>query len=202
MAYLASIFIGYLLGCSNMALYISRAKGVDLRSGGSRNLGASNAVAMMGWSAGIITAIHDISKAVLAVFLARLLFPENAYTGVAAGVASVLGHIYPFYLKFHGGKGFAPYVGLLLALNWKFGLIIMVVVALITIVTDFIVAGTTVTVITAPVFFGVTVGLIPALIVSLASLALLWKHRENYVRMYKGTELGYRGGRHGFFGWR
>lgn len=202
MAYLAAILIGYFLGCSNMALYISRSKGVDLRSGGSKNLGASNAVAMMGWGAGIITAVHDISKAVLAVYLLRFLFPEAAHVGVIAGVASVFGHIYPFYLKFRGGKGFASYVGLLLALNWKFGLIMMVIVALITLITDFIVLGTTVTVVASPVFLGLTAGLAPALVLAAVSLVIICKHRENYVRMYKGTELGYRGKRHGFFGWR
>ena len=202
MAYLAAILAGYLLGCSNMALYISRSKGVDLRSGGSKNLGASNAVTMMGWSAGILTGVHDIGKTVLAVFLVRFLFPELAYVGEVAGVASVFGHIFPFYLKFHGGKGFACYVGLLLALNWKFGLIMMVVVAIITLVTDFIVLGTTMTVLVSPVFMGLTVGIAAALILALASAVILWKHRENYVRMYKGTELGLRGKRHGFFGWR
>ena len=199
MAYLAAILAGYLLGCSNMALYISRSRGVDLRSGGSKNLGASNAVSMMGWGAGILTGVHDIGKTVLAVFLFRFLFPDLAYIGVVAGVASVFGHIFPFYLKFHGGKGFACYVGLLLALNWKFGLIMMVIIAILTLVTDFIVVGTTVTVVTAPVFLGLTVSITVALIIAAASVVILWKHRENYVRMYNGTELGYRRGRHGLF---
>ena len=199
MAYLAAVFIGYLLGCSNMALYISRSKGVDLRSGGSKNLGASNAVTMMGWSAGILTALHDMGKTVLALFLAKFLFPGAAYIGVAAGVASVFGHIFPFYLKFRGGKGFACYVGLLLALNWKFGLIMMVVVAIATLVTDFIVVGTTVTVAASPVFLGLTMGWVTALILAVASVVILWKHRENYIRMYNGTELGLSNKRHGLF---
>ena len=199
MAYLAAVFIGYLLGCSNMALYISRSKGVDLRSGGSKNLGASNAVTMMGWSAGILTALHDMGKTVLALFLGKFLFPGAAYIGVAAGVASVFGHIFPFYLKFRGGKGFACYVGLLLALNWKFGLIMMVVVAIATLVTDFIVVGTTVTVVSSPVFLGLTMGWVTALILAVASVVILWKHRENYIRMYNGTELGLSKKRHGLF---
>ena len=199
MAYLAAVFIGYLLGCSNMALYVSRSKGVDLRSGGSQNLGASNVVSMMGWGAGILTAVHDIGKTVLSVFLARFLFPDLAYIGIAAGVASIFGHIFPFYLKFRGGKGFASYVGLLLVLNWKFGLVMMVVIAILTLVTDFIVVGTTVTVIASPVFLGLTMSVIPALIIAAASVVILWKHRENYVRMYNGTELGLSKKRHGLF---
>ena len=64
MKYFAVILMGYLLGCSNMALYLSKWKKVDLRAGGSGNLGASNAVILMGWKAGVLTALHDIGKAV------------------------------------------------------------------------------------------------------------------------------------------
>ena len=199
MAYLAAILGGYLMGCSNMALYISRAKGVDLRSGGSGNLGASNTVTMIGWGAGIFTALHDIAKAVLALFLAQFLFPDVAYIGVTAGVASIFGHIYPFYLKFRGGKGFACYVGVLLALDWKFGLIMMVVIAILTLVTDFIVMGTTATILAAPVYVGLTIGPVPALILASASVVMLWKHKENYIRMYTGDELGLSKKRHGLF---
>ena len=63
MGYLFAAFGGYLMGCSNMALYLSKLKKVDLRSAGSGNLGASNAVILMGWGAGVLTAIHDIGKA-------------------------------------------------------------------------------------------------------------------------------------------
>ena len=97
MAYLVVIAAAYLLGCSNLALYISKIKKVDIRTGGSGNLGASNATAMLGWRAGIAVALHDIGKSALAVMLARMVFPEVPYIGAVAGVASVLGHIFPFY---------------------------------------------------------------------------------------------------------
>ena len=111
MEYLLTILGGYLLGCSNMALYLSVIKKVDIRAGGSGNLGASNAVILMGWGAGVLTAVHDIGKAILAVIAARMIFPELEHIGAVAGVSCVLGHIYPFYLKFKGGKGFASYLG-------------------------------------------------------------------------------------------
>lgn len=72
---------------------------------------------LMGWKAGIIVGAHDIGNPALAVILARVLFPELEYAAAAAGVASVLGHIFPFYLKFKGGKGFTSYLGMTLALN-------------------------------------------------------------------------------------
>ena len=62
--YIVTVLGAYLIGCSNMALYLSRRKGVDLRAGGSKNLGASNAFALMGWKAGVLVAVHDIGKAV------------------------------------------------------------------------------------------------------------------------------------------
>ena len=71
--YALIVSLAYLLGCSNMALYVSKLKGVDMRASGSKNLGASNAMVLMGWRFGVLVGIHDIGKAVLAVALARYL---------------------------------------------------------------------------------------------------------------------------------
>ena len=79
--YIVTILGAYLIGCSNMALYLSRWKGVNLRAGGSKNLGASNAFALMGWKAGLLVAVHDIGKAVLAVELSKWIFPAVPLLG-------------------------------------------------------------------------------------------------------------------------
>lgn len=193
MGYFLAIIGGYLMGCSNMALYLSKLKKVDIRAGGSGNLGASNAVILMGWGAGVLTAVHDIGKSLLAVLLAQMLFPELEHVGAAAGVASVLGHIFPFYLKFRGGKGFASYLGMTIALNWKFSLVVLILVVLVTLITDYIVAATTTTIIIVPVYMGIAAhSWVPALILLVATAVIVFKHRENYVRMYKGTEIGFR----------
>ena len=136
MGYFIVFLLGYVLGCSNLAYYISRAAKKDIRQSGTGNLGASNATVLFGWKAGVAVAVHDAGKALLAVLLAKLLFPNLEYAGAAAGVAAVLGHIYPFYLKFKGGKGTASFVGLTLALNWKLALAILVILVLATIITD------------------------------------------------------------------
>ena len=141
MGYFLVILLGYLMGCSSMAFYLGKWKKKDIRTAGTGNLGASNAAVLYGWSAGLLVALHDIAKAVLAVFLAKWLFPQLEYAGAAAGVASVLGHIFPFYLKFRGGKGLASYFGLTLALNWKLALMVMVLVIAATLITDFISVG-------------------------------------------------------------
>ena len=193
MGYLLTIAGAYLLGCSNMALYIGKGKHIDLRSGGSGNLGASNAVTMIGWGAGFLVALHDIGKAALAVFLAKLCFPALPEIGAVAGTACVLGHIFPFYLKFKGGKGFASFIGMTLILNWKLALVVMALVLLATVITDYIVVGTTLAVLTVPAYQGFAEqSLLPVLILGIATVVILFKHRENFVRIYKGTEIGLR----------
>ena len=190
--YALIVFLSYLLGCSNMAFYLSRLKGVDMRSGGSKNLGASNALVLMGWRYGVLVALHDMGKAALAVALARHFAGELPGITAAAGVACVLGHIFPFYLRFKGGKGFASYLGMTLALNWKFALIVLLIVALVTYISDYIVVGTVTTVILVPAYMGFTGSLLLSAILSLATLAILFKHRENFLRIYQGTEIGLR----------
>lgn len=193
MLYLAIVALGYGIGCSNMALYLSKLKGVDIRQSGTGNLGASNATILLGWKAGILVGAHDIGKAWLAVFLAKLLFPGLAYAGAAAGVACVLGHIFPFFTGFKGGKGFASYLGMTLGLHWKLALVIMVLVVVVTIVTDYIVAGTTLTIVCVPAYLGWEQhSWIVPMILLIATAVVVFKHRVNYVRIFKGTEIGLR----------
>jgi glycerol-3-phosphate acyltransferase PlsY len=193
MQYILVIALSYLLGCSNMTKYIAALKKVDLSAGGSGNPGASNAVILMGWGAGALVAIHDIGKAALAVILARVLFPELPLIGAVAGVAAVLGHIFPFWMKFKGGKGFASYLGMTIALHWKFAIAVLLLVVLVTLITDYIVAATTTTIVLVPIGLGLlTHSLLLPLILLIASLVIAWKHRDNYVRIYNGTEIRFR----------
>ena len=191
MEYLIAAVLGYLLGTSSMALYLSRLQKVNLRAGGSGNLGASNTVQLMGWKAGVLVGLHDIGKAVLAVWLAGKLFGALPYIGAVAGVSCVLGHIFPFYLKFKGGKGFASFFGMTLALNWKLGLVLFFVSIAVTFLTDYIVVGTVTTTVTAPVYLGWSQHdwILPCILL-VASVVIWIKHRENFVRMYHGTEIG------------
>ena len=190
MGYVMAILGAYLLGCSNMAVYLAKRKRVNL-SGGSGNPGKSNATLLMGWRAGAIVGIHDIGKGVLAVLLAELLFPDLACIGAVAGVACVLGHIFPVFMKFRGGKGFASYLGMTLALNWKFALIILAVVVVVTLITDYIVVGTVTTVVSVPVAMGfLRHSVLLVAILCVATAVILYKHRENYVRIWNRTEIG------------
>jgi len=193
MAYLIVCALGYFLGCSNMAVYLAKFKGVDMRAGGSGNPGASNAAILMGWRAGILVGLHDIAKALAAVLIAGALFPEVHGCAEAAGVACVLGHMFPVFLKFRGGKGFASFIGMMLALDWKFALIILAAVVVVTAIFDYLVIGTTLTVVSLPVYMAATgAQWLPVLTVCVAAAAIVYRHRANYVRIYKGTEIGLR----------
>ena len=193
MQYILVAALGYILGCSNMATYLAAMKKVDMSAGGSKNPGASNAVILLGWGAGVLVAVHDIGKSALAVILARVLFPEVEFIGAVAGVASVLGHIFPFWMRFKGGKGFASYLGMTIALNWKFSILVLLLLVVITLITDYIVAATANTIIIVPLWMGIAShSLILAMILLVASVVIAWKHRENFVRICKGTEIRFR----------
>ena len=193
MGYVISILAGYLLGSSSMAYYISRYQKKDIRTGGSGNLGASNATVLLGWKAGIAVALHDIGKAAIAVILAQTWFPGLEYAGAVAGVAAVIGHIFPFYLNFKGGKGLASFWGMTLALNWKLGLAAALVIFLATVITDFISIGAFSAMALVPVgFLLMTRDASLALIIAVASLVMLLRHRENVGRLIRKEEIGLR----------
>lgn len=116
-----SLVIGYLLGTLSPAALFAKLKNVNLRKRGTGNLGATNTTMVLGKQYGALVMILDIGKAFLASKLAKLLFPELAVAGLLAGAASVVGHIFPFYMKFKGGKGLAAFGGMILAHNpWMF----------------------------------------------------------------------------------
>lgn len=119
MSYILAALLGYALGCLSPAYLLARRKGFDIRSTGSQNAGASNAFITMGAKSGVAVGLCDMAKSCAAALLAAQLFPSLPGAAAVAGTAAVLGHIFPFYLKFRGGKGFAPFLGLTLALDWQ-----------------------------------------------------------------------------------
>lgn len=193
MRYLLIVLIAYILGSSSMSYYISKLYKVDIKNRGSKNLGASNTVALVGWKAGIIVCLHDVIKAIIAVMIAKYYFNDLAYAKELAGVACILGHIFPFYLKFDGGKGFASYVGVVLALNWRFAIVVIIGILLITLITDYIVLATFTTITVSPIYLAYhSKDYYIGLILLIASLVILYKHRTNIVRLLNGTEMGLR----------
>ena len=198
MEYIIVILLSYIIGSSSMSFYLGKLNGVAINKTRSKNLGASNTMALLGWKAGIIVGLHDILKAVLVVMVARYVYGDLFAIGEVAGVSCILGHIFPFYLKFKGGKGFASYVGMTLALNWKFALILILIIVVLVLITDYIVAGTFSTMLLVPIILGIiNSSFIIFGILALASIVMLFKHKENIMRIANGTEVGLRSANRG-----
>ena len=193
MGYLISILGAYLLGSASMAHFLTKRKNIDARKQGSGNLGASNTRVLLGWGPAVLVAVHDIGKGLIAVLLARFFFPDLPYVGAAAGVACVLGHIFPFYLGFRGGKGLATFIGMIGGLNFWLACAMGILLAVITVVTDYIALGTIAVSIVVPVALGLLTGdWVQSLILGVATAVMLCKHWENLVRIKNGTEIGLR----------
>lgn len=184
---------GYLMGSSNLAYFLARGRGFDIRTLGSNNAGASNAVVTMGFRTGVMVAVHDVLKSCFAALMAALIFPNLPNAGAVAGVAAVLGHIFPFYLRFRGGKGFASFMGLILALDWRFFLVIGAMAVLITVISDYIVLGTFTTILCFPLYLLLwKAALLCSAIVAVASLVIFLKHIVNIGKLRRGEEIGLR----------
>ena len=193
MGYFLMIAMGYLLGSSSMTYYLGKLKNIDVRNHGTGNLGASNAAVTMGWGAAVLVAVHDIGKGLVAVWLAKFFFPELALVGELTGVACVMGHMYPFYLGFKGGKGLASFIGvtggLHFPLAWAAGALLIAV----TILSDYIALGTLSVVVAVPVALWLLTGdFVGPGVLLIASAVMAWKHRDNIKRILAGEEIGLR----------
>ena len=193
MPFAVAILVGYLIGCFNLAYIISKVKKVDLQNTGSKNLGASNTFITIGKGMGVLVGASDIFKCTLVVILIKLIFPDMGLLPYIAGIACVMGHMFPFYLKFKGGKGFASFLGMSLGIHWKFFIVIGICIILITLITKYIVLATMATVISYPVFlFIITGNLIVVTMVAALSLIIIIKHYKNLIRIARGEEFKFK----------
>jgi len=192
MNYLLSVVIGYLLGIINPAYILGKIKGVDIRQHGSNNAGASNAKILFGWGAGVLIAFIDILKSFLAFYLCKKLFVEDIYAYLGS-FGTIMGHIFPFYLGFKAGKGYASYIGMLLAIDYRLALVMMLWCIVVTYTSNYIVLSTISTVIIVPIYLylkGVELNIILVLIV--IAIVMIYKHRINIVRIINHEEIGFR----------
>ena len=199
---LICLAIGYLFGLIQTGYIYGKINHVDIRKHGSGNAGTTNALRTLGWKAGVITFIGDSLKCILAVVLVQFIFLQDSHVGLYVmytGLGAVLGHNFPFYLKFKGGKGIASTAGLILAINPGMFLIVAVVFVGIVLVTQYVSLGSIVIMILFVIMViisGQTGHLfLPksdlyeyyAIAIILALLAI-WRHRANIKRLLNGTE--------------
>lgn len=181
-----SLTLGYTLGTISPSALIALCKKTDLRAKNTGNLGASNTMLTFGKGWGTLVLLVDMGKAALASVLASLLFPLSSTAGLLAGGASVVGHVYPFYLKFKGGKGLAPFLGMILAYDpLVFGILLFFSAAL-----ALLLNYTAYMPLTLGALFPVTVLIrsasLPSALIALAVGALIiLTHRRNILKAFR-----------------
>ena len=198
------LLIGYVFGLFQTAYFYGKTKGIDIRKYGSGNAGTTNALRVLGTKAGLIVFAGDCLKCIIAVCITRALFstghPENIYLlCLYTGAGSIIGHNFPFYMGFKGGKGIAATAGLLVAMDLRVTAVCLIAFILIVAVTRYVSLGSLVVVtlfLIGMVFFGshgaYGLGnqyLMEFYLVSAAvTLMAFWRHRSNIVRLLHGTE--------------
>ncbi len=178
--------LGYLLGAIPFGLLLTRFAGAgDLRAIGSGNIGATNVLRTGRKGLAAATLILDVAKGAAAVLLARWINPEYALLG---GLAAFLGHCYPAWLRFHGGKGVATFLGIALALSWPVGLVYAAVWLTVLAVFRYSSVGGMAAAVSAPLAAALWSEFEMAILFLALCLIVLWKHRSNIERLLGGDE--------------
>ncbi len=198
----ACLLIGYVFGLFQTGYIYGKLHNTDIRKSGSGNLGTTNAYRVMGARAGIIVFLGDAFKAIFACALVRFIFKGNPNLDLLAlytACGVVLGHDFPFYLGFKGGKGVAAIAGTCAAMNWRVALVCGSVFIIFVLITHYVSVASILVVIAFTVMisiltytgiFTVTAACRPEMCILALCMTLLaiWQHRENIKRLAKGTE--------------
>ena len=189
MQIIVCLILGYLIGMISPSALLSKLKHVNMKEEGTKNLGASNTLLVLGRGYGVLVMVVDIFKAFLAGKIAQWLFPELVAAGFLAGLGAVIGHVYPFYMHFKGGKGLACFGGMIcfynpwLLLFYLTGGVVLMILANRSIFL--------------PVFISITFPLIVLLetgewslfaVAVITAVLILYVHRKNFGRVKRGEE--------------
>lgn len=184
----AVVVLAYLLGSIPFAYIAGRARGIDLRTVGSGNLGAANVFRNLGRGMGIAVMTADILKGVVAVVVARLL-TDDPWPAIAAG-AAMAGHVFPVWLRFRGGKGVATGAGAVIGLMPLAAVILVGLWALIVVTTRYTsVASITGAAVATPLVWALGYPWSDVAFIAVAAIAVITLHRGNLRRLAAGTEL-------------
>lgn len=197
--------LGYIFGLLQTGFLYGKLNGIDIREHGSGNAGSTNALRTLGKKAGIITFLGDSFKCIFAIMLVHLIYGESQpdyvfLYGLYAGLGTVLGHAYPFYLKFKGGKGIATCVGLALAINFWVALVAAICFFIMVKITKYVSVSSMVLMFvfaTGVILLGATGGIAVAdtailyeiyIVVIFLFCFTVYKHKDNIIRLKNGTE--------------
>ncbi len=183
------LVIGYFFGCIQTAYFVGKVNHVDLSKKGSGNLGTTNTVRVLGIKKGLITFFCDILKSAAAFYVCYFIFKENAVVaGFYGSAGAILGHDFPFFNKFKGGKGIAAMLGMMLG-AFPFPALLVYIIAILILLIGYVSLASLILSVLIPVtlyLWGYPAEAV-ALTSALAVLALI-KHRQNIKRLLNGTE--------------
>ena len=187
------LFLGYLFGSFPSGYLAGKiTKGVDIRSLGSGSTGATNVLRHIGKRAAITVFCIDVFKGVISILLAKYFLLNDSWQ-VAIGLSTLIGHIWPVWLRWKGGKAVATGLGIFLGISWQVGLgtlgIFILIIALFRIVSLASISASLALPIIMYLSFQSSNTSLPYMIISLLAMTLvIWRHRENIARLIKGNE--------------
>ena len=191
--HLLILFLGYLFGSFPSGYLAGRiAKGIDIRSLGSGSTGATNVLRHIGKRAAITVFLLDVLKGVISILVAKSLLPNDSWQ-VAMGLSTLIGHIWPVWLNWRGGKAVATGLGIFLGFSWQVGLATLGVFILMITLFRIVSLASVTAALSLPLImflsFKSSSTSLPYLIISLLAMVLvIWRHRDNLVRLFKGKE--------------
>ena len=184
---IAALVIGYLCGSIPFGLIITRLAGTqDIRTIGSGNIGATNVLRTGRKGLAAATLVLDMLKGTVAVLIAAALF--GAPVGLFAALGAFLGHLFPVWLSFKGGKGVATYLGCLLGVYWPVALCFAVIWLAVAYLSRYSSLSALTATLLSPILLWLFGPAASASLFALLSVLLWWKHRENIARLRAGTE--------------
>lgn len=195
MTFAAAAALGYLLGSIPFGYLLGRWRAhLDIRRYGSGNIGATNVARLLGWKSGLATLALDAAKGALAVFCAGTLPGATLRTQLVAGLAAILGHLFPIWLRFHGGKGVATMFGVFAMVAWQATLATLALWVVVAAIWRYASLSSMIAAAALPlsIYWLYAPGHHPPLALSLTAavvaLLVLWRHRENLRRLVAGQE--------------
>jgi len=183
------ILVAYLIGSIPFALILARRWGADLRQVGSGNLGAANVMRASGVTAGVLVATLDIAKGAASVWLAERIGGGDAALPAAAGLAAIVGHVYPVWLRFRGGKGVATACGVFSMLTPLAVPPALAIFAAVVWLTQYVSLGSVLASIALPpLAYALGSSAFAVTAAAAASVLIVFRHRSNVSRVRMGTE--------------